>query len=40
MEKIREYMDNMIISVSTYAYIHEGECAKAVAVNLVWKQQQ
>ena len=31
----REYTDIMIISVSTYAYIHIGGCAKAVAVNLV-----
>ena len=28
-------MDIMIISVSTYAYIQRGGCAKAVAVNLV-----
>ena len=35
MRHIKENIDIMIISVSTYAYIQRGECAKAMAVNLV-----
>ena len=35
MRNIRENVDIMIISVSTYAYIQRGGCSKAVAVNLV-----